>query len=207
MSERVVRERVTEHRVDEIDRACLLRLEGELLRADVRDVVGDVRREAVGTDDRRPQCGCVGHGEAGSHAEREPEVVGGTKVRGVGDGDLDDLVVEEAHRQHLALVRVRLLQEPRGGRVDVHAREVDERDAVLSGERLGDVALAHPAAGDEDLADATARVALLGERLLDVTLGTDARAHEQLAELQGRRRRREDRSFHPSLYRRARTRS
>ena len=116
-------------------------------------------------------------------AEREPEVVGGDDVRGVGDGDEDLIVSEEADGECAVAERELLREERRCRRVDVLAREVEVVEVVLLGERARDRRTLHPAVVDDDLAEPATRLLLLRECQLQLLGRQQGVADEERAQL------------------------
>ncbi len=91
--------------------------------------------------DRALEVGRLGDGEAHVVAERQAQVVGAADVRGVGDGDEQEVVGEEAHRDGLVAERELLLQKGRRVAVGLRLGEVDVLEPELVGERLARSAL------------------------------------------------------------------
>ena len=87
-------------------------------------------------------------------------------VRGVGDGDEERVVGEEAHRQRRVAAREVLGQERGRCDVDLGLTELDERHLDLLGEKTGHLGTRDRPLLDEDLAESLARPALLREREL-----------------------------------------
>ena len=106
------------------------------------------------------------------------------QVLRVDHGDQQRVVVEEAHRDGAVAARQLLVDVGGRGAVEPGRREVEEADAELLRQRLGEVELRDDAVLEQQLAEPLARLLLAAERALDLLVGDEAHLLEDVAEAQ-----------------------
>ena len=152
-----------------------LRHDGRRVEPGVDSLLDLRRRLLVNDGDRRVDLLGPGDGEAQRHLQFEPQLVRVEDVRGIGDDYLQRSVLEVADRKRRAAAGNVLAQQAGGQPIDVHVRQLDERELVLLGDEPGDRGRRDGSAIDEDLAEASAgREPLLRESGLQVRIGEQA---------------------------------
>ena len=182
-------DRLCDHLIDEADgRRCRGGaiadvFDREVGRKLIVHALDDLDVVAIGAADRVHEVARVRHRQLELEAEHEVEVVGGDDVRRVGHGDEDRRIVEEAHRERDEAARELLGEQHGRRRVDLELCEVDEREARLIGERLGDGARGRPAALDEHLAEPAAAQAHVFQCELELLRADHAGLEQERTEL------------------------
>src|SRR4051794_8046000 len=174
-----------DERVHELDRGCTRRRAAadlvELLMLLDGLVLDQVERRPVDAVDRSVEVGRRSDGDADVEADRKPEVVGADHIRRIGDGDEDEIVLDEANGESGLAARELLGQEPGRGGIDALLPEVEVVEAVLLGEERRKLARRDPTPRGDDLPEPPA---FLCERGLELLGGQDAVAEQQRAERQ-----------------------